>query len=252
MEISLLIIPAFIAGMLTFLAPCTLPMVPGYLAFISGTSLKEVSDPEGTGKARKRIFLNGLFYVIGFSAVFIVLGSVVGFAGSLIAPWRIWITRIGGAFVILFGLMMMGVLRIPFFMQERRVFNSSSGSNPGPLHSFLLGFSFAFGWTPCVGPVLGSILTLAAGRTTVFQGATLLSIFSLGLAVPFLAIAAGIGSSSRIVQKFSPYLNIVSFTGGLILIFLGILLATNNMALLVSYGYRLFDFINYDRLLDYL
>ncbi|MBI3335147.1 MAG: hypothetical protein HY001_01440 [Candidatus Portnoybacteria bacterium] len=191
MEYSL-IVPAFIAGMLTFLAPCTLPMVPGYLAFISGTSLNEVSDPQRAGKARKRIFLNGLFYVVGFSLVFIVLGGVVGFAGSLIAPWRIWITRIG------------------------------------------------------------SILTLAAARTTALGGALLLSVFSLGLAVPFLAIAGAIGSSSRIVQKMSPYLNIVSFIGGLILVSLGILLATNNMALLVSYGYQLFNFINYDKLLDYL
>lgn len=247
-----LIIPAFIAGILTFLAPCTLPLVPGYLGFISGVSTQDLQDPSKAKLARRKIFLNGVLYVLGFSLVFIILGSLFGLGGSALVQYRLWLSRIGGIFVIFFGLFMMGILKLPFLNVEKHV-TSVKALKPGnPVSSLIFGAAFAFGWTPCVGPILGSILTLAASTATIGQGAILLAIFSLGLAVPFLVIAAGIGSASKYLTKLSKYLNVISFVGGIFLVFLGILLLTNKFGVWIAYFYQWFNFINYDRLLDYL
>lgn len=251
MEYSL-IISSFIAGLLTFLAPCTLPLVPGYLGFISGTSLEDLKDPGKSKRARWKIFLNGVFFMVGFSAVFILLGTLAGFVGQALVPYRLWLARIGGIFVIIFGLFMLNVLKIPFLMSEKQLKAPGFFERGKSLNSFILGSAFAFGWTPCVGPILGSILLLASTTATALQGALMLSVFSLGLAIPFLLIALGIGHASQYLNKISQYLNAVSIIGGVFLIFLGVLLLTNNMVLLISWGYQLFRFINYDRLLDYL
>lgn len=252
MEFSL-IIPAFIAGVLTFLAPCTLPLVPGYLGFISGASLEDLTDPAKSKKARWRIFLNGFFFMLGFSAVFVILGTLVGFVGAtVLAPYRVWLGRIGGIFVIIFGLFMLNVLKIPFLTRERQLKIPALFERGKPANSFILGSAFAVGWTPCVGPILGSVLLLASTSTTALQGGLLLAVFSLGLAVPFLLIALGIGSAPRRIQNISKYLTVVSVVGGIFLIFLGILLVTGKIGLLISYGYQIFQFIHYDRLLDYL
>lgn len=251
MEYSL-IIPAFIAGLLTFLAPCTLPLVPAYLGFISGASVSELRDAGRARAVRRNVFLNGLAFVIGWSAVFILFGTLAGLAGAALVPYRLWLVRIGGAFVILFGLFMLGVLNIPFLARERQIRIPAIFSRGNPANSLILGTAFGAGWTPCVGPILGSILLLAGTSATAGQGALLLSVFSLGFAVPFLAIAAGISSASHLIERFSGSLRVISVIGGLFLIGLGILLLTNNMALLISSGYRLFRFIEYERLLDYL
>lgn len=251
MELSL-IIPAFIAGILTFLAPCTLPLVPGYLGFISGISAQDLQDPLKSKSARRKIFLNGFLFVVGFSFVFILLGSLFGLGGSALAQYRVWLSRIGGVFVILFGLFMIGVLRLPFLNVEKNISGIKALKPGNPTSSLIFGATFAFGWTPCVGPILGSILTLAAASATVGQGALLLSVFSLGLAVPFLIIAAGIGSASNYIAKLNKYLNLISIIGGLFLVFLGILLLTNKLGVWIAYFYQWFNFINYERLLDYL
>ena len=251
MDISL-IIPAFIAGILTFLAPCTLPLVPAYLGFISGVSTKDLQDPLVAKQAKQKIFLNGLFFILGFSAVFIVLGTVAGFFGQLLFGYRIWLSRIGGIFVILFGLFMLNVVKIPFLSREIQIKTPALFQKGNAKNSFILGATFGFGWTPCVGTILGSILTLAAASTTAFQGAFLLGVFSLGLAVPFLVIAAGFGSASAHIAKLGKFLNIISIIGGLFLIFLGILLLTNKLGIWIAYFYQWLNFINYDSLLDYL
>lgn len=241
-----LIIPAFIAGILTFLAPCTLPLVPGYLGFISGVSLEDLKDPGKARVARLKIFYNGLLYVIGFSLVFIVLGSLFGLGGAALVKYRIWLSRIGGLFVIFFGLYMLGILKLPTFRLAPQI-------TPGrPFSSFLFGATFAFGWTPCVGPILGSVLLLASTQATVGTGAFLLFVFSLGLAIPFLLIALGIGKAAGYLGKLARTLRIVEIIGGLFLIFLGALLVTDKFALWLGYAYRIFDFIDYDKLLDYL
>lgn len=251
MDLSL-VIPSFFAGLITFLAPCTLPLVPGYLGFISGVSSSELQDPAKAKKAKGKIFLNGIFYVIGFSAVFIILGSLLGLGGQALGQYRIWLSRVGGVFVIIFGLYMLGILKISFLSAEK-TFNPSKIVKPGnPLSSFLFGAAFAFGWTPCVGPVLGAILTLAASSATVFSGAFLLSIFSLGLAVPFLVIALFIGSASDYLIRASKYLKAISIIGGIFLILLGLLLITSKFSFWILYAYKFFDFINYQSILNYL
>lgn len=254
-EISSLIIPAFIAGILTFLAPCTLPLVPAYLGFISGASMEDLKDPQRSKQARLKIIVNAIFYLIGFSLVFIILGSLFGLGGAALAQYRVWLARIGGLFVIFFGLYMLGLFKLPFlnFLAGDRQPKFFKSLKPGtPVSSFAFGTAFATGWSPCVGPILGALLTLAATTTTVGQGALLLSVFSLGLAIPFLLIAVGIGSASNYINKVSKYLNVVSIIGGILLILLGILLFTNNFVLFTGEVYRIFNFINYDRLLDYL
>lgn len=252
MDLSL-IIPAFIAGILTFLAPCTLPLAPGYVAFISGASLPDLADPAKATKARWNIFLNGVFFMLGFSVVFISMGTLIGFVGAaFLVPYRLWLGRIGGAFVILFGLFMLNVLKIPFLMREKRLSAPALFKRGNPINSFILGTAFAFGWTPCVGPILGTVLFLASTSTTVLSGALLLAVFSAGLAVPFLLIAIGIGSASHSVKNISKYLPVISVIGGVFLIFLGVFLVTGSMGFFISTGYRIFQFIRYDRLLDYL
>lgn len=243
---------AFVAGVLSILTPCVLPIIPAYLGFISGVSLKDLEDPARSGTVRRKVFLNGLAFIVGFSVIFIILGTLVGFAGGLLAAYRVWFTRIGGVFVILFGLFMLNVIKLPFLARESKFEPPAIFERGRPVNSSILGAAFAFGWTPCIGPILGSVLFLAGSAATAAYGALLLAVYSAGLAVPFLAIALGIGSASRRLGAASRYLNIVSVIGGLFLIALGILLVTDNMILLVSYGYRALRFINYERLLDYL
>lgn len=250
-----LIIPAFIAGLLTFLAPCTLPLVPGYLGFISGVSAKDMKDPKNPAGLRKRVFKNGIMYVLGFTLVFMILGTLFSAAGSALVQYRIWLGRIGGLFVIFFGLYLMHIFNLPFFsaLDSEKRFNFAKKLTPGkPSSAFIFGMTFAFGWTPCVGPVLGTILALAASKTTIFQGGFLLFVFSLGLAIPFLAIALGIGHATEYIKKISKYLNIISIIGGIFLVIIGVLLVTDSFALWLSWFYDIFSFLNYEVLLDYL
>jgi cytochrome c-type biogenesis protein len=254
-----LVIPAFVAGVLTFLAPCTLPLLPAYLAFVSGVSpLNSPAGQEGRseeetgGALRKKVFFNSVFYVIGFSAVFIFFGTLAGFAGQALVPYRLWVSRAAGVLVMLFGLFMLNLLPLDFLKSERRGFLLRHVQRGKPFSSLLLGASFAFGWTPCVGPILGSVLLLASTSTTAVSGAILLGVFSLGLAVPFLIVGLTVGSAAAHLGLFARYAKAISTVGGIFLILLGYLLFTNQMSLLISYGYRIFGFIHYERLLDYL
>ena len=255
-ETIALIIPAFIAGIITFLAPCTLPLVPAYLGFISGTAASDLKDPEKAPGARRRIFLNGLFFMVGVTVVFVVFGTLAGLLGQALAPWRIWLTRIGGAFVIMFGLYMTGILKIGIFNSvfgvDRRIKLPFKVKKGNQLSSATLGASFAFGWTPCVGPILAVILTFAASSATVGTGTLLLIVFSAGLAIPFLLVALGIGWALKHLAKASRYLNWVSIVGGLFLILMGIFMVTDNFTLWIAVTYKALEFINYDALLDYL
>lgn len=254
MDLSL-IIPAFIAGLLTFLAPCTLPLVPGYLGFIGGVSANDLKDEKVAKKAKKKIFFNGLMYVTGFSLIFILLGSVFGAAGSVLGQYRVILSQVGGVFVIFFGLYLMHIFKLPAFnfLNRQHKFNIANKLAPGkPSSSFIFGMTFAFGWTPCVGPVLGSVLILASTSATAIQGAFLLLIFSTGLAVPFLLLALAIGHAGMYVKKLTKYLNIISIVGGLFLVFLGILLLTGNLVIWVGYFYEWFDFINAEALYNFL
>lgn len=264
MSITFLIIPSFIAGILTFLAPCTLPLIPGYLSFISGVTSK---DDKNSIRVRAKIFLNGLFYVIGFSAVFILLGSLFGLGGSVLLQYRFILVRLGGVFIILFGFFMLApaitaitkekinLLRLPIFsiLLKDRQPGFTKKLKPGkPLSSLIFGATFAVGWSPCIGPILGSVLTLAASSATLGQGSFLLFVFSLGLAVPFLLTALAIGWATEHLAKIGKYLNWVSAIGGAFLILLGLVMVTDNFALWTSLFYKYFNFINYESILQYL
>lgn len=246
------IVSAFIAGILTFLAPCTLPLVPAYLGFISGVSSKDLENPETAQRARRKIFLNGVFFILGFSLVFIAFGTLAGVIGQGLVPYRIWLTRIGGILVILFGLFMLGAFNISFLQTDKRIKMPSFIKVGKPTSSLAIGAAFAFGWTPCVGPILGSILLFTSIEGSALTGALLLTVFSAGLAVPFLLVALGFSHATQYIKKISRYLKWASMIGGVFLILLGILLLTNNFSLLVQYGFQIFGFLEYDALLDYL
>jgi cytochrome c-type biogenesis protein len=252
-----LIVPAFIAGLLTFLAPCTLPLVPAYLGFISGASAKDMQNPKLAAGIRWRVLLNGVFYVLGFSMVFIALGILFSVGGAVLAAFQEALVKIGGVLILFFGLYLIGLFdKVPVihqFLTTEKRFHLGTSLKPGTASSsFIFGATFALGWTPCVGPILGSILFLASSTATVWQGAFLLSIFSLGLAIPFLLIAWGVGHAAQTVRRLSVVLPYVSFVGGCLLILLGVLLLTEQLGIWLSWTYRVFEFFHYERLLDYL
>jgi len=247
-----LVIPAFIAGLITFLAPCTLPLVPVYLAIISGVSPEQLRDPEKSKHTCLKIFLNGLWFVIGFSAIFVILGTVAGALGQALAQYRELIVQIGGIFVIIFGLFMLQAVKIPILEKTARlrtpkIFKQGSGIN-----AFVVGAIFAFGWTPCIGPILGTILLLASLSSTVLQGTLLLVVFSIGLAIPFLIIAALASSAVHYVRRLLKYMPIISAIGGVFLIVLGVLLLIDKMELLIGWGYQLGNLFHYESLMNYL
>ncbi len=239
---------AFIAGILTFLAPCTLPLVPGYIAFISNISLKEVGQASPTVLVRKKILFHAACYVLGFSLVFMLFGAIVGFIGHSIGSYRIYLTKIGAILVIWFGLHMSGIIPISSysFLQKTVKWSLPKWMKPGSYkNSCLFGASFAVGWTPCIGPILGSILLLATTNGSYIHGMLLLSIFSLGLGIPFIILALMIGHAVSVVQAITPYMNIISVVSGVLLIGIGILFLTNNLGLWTAIIYQVIPFEKY-------
>jgi len=248
-----LVIPVFVAGILTFLAPCTLPLVPGYLGFISGVSMDDLKRGVVGKKEKRKVLINGLLYVLGFSIVFILLGTIFGVGGLALAKYRLIISRVGGVVIILFGLFMLHIPGIKLFSLFNADKRFHTRLQPGrPLSSLLFGATFAFGCSPCVGPILGTVLILSSSTATIFQGAFLLGVFSIGLGIPFLLIALGISRALVYTKKISRFLPIISTIGGIFLIFIGVLLLTDSLIVWNAFFYGLFDWIQYDRLLDFL
>jgi cytochrome c-type biogenesis protein len=224
-EVSLAV--AFTAGLLSFLSPCVLPLIPSYVGFLTGMSVEEIERRRGTA------FLHGLWFVGGFTLVFVLLGASASAVGGLLRDQQVWLGRIGGALVILFGLYLLGVLRPAFLMRERRI--ELARKPLGYFGSGVVGFTFGAAWTPCVGPILGAILTLAATREGVGSGVGLLVAYALGLAVPFLITALALDRFLGWFQRFRPYLVWVDRTAGALLIVLGLLLVTDRFTLLAGY-----------------
>ncbi len=253
MEYSLFF-PAFIAGILTFLAPCTLPLVPGFLAFISGTASDDLKNAETAKQVKKKIILNALLYVLGFSIVFMLMGSLLGMIGLTLAPFRDTITRVGGAFVVLFGIYLIGGTKMKAlaFLNAEKKFHPNTFLKPGrPGSSFVFGATFAFGWTPCIGPILASVLLLASTTGTALQGTVLLFVYTLGLAIPFMLVAVGTGHAAQRIKKINKYLPLISKIGGLFLIILGGFMLLNVVGFFYSTAYSLFEVFGYERLLDF-
>jgi len=233
-----LMLGAFVAGVLMFLAPCTLPIVPGYLAFIAGN--------------RQQVLRNALGFVVGFSIIFILLGAAAGLFGIIIGSWRFALGQIGGVIIILFGLTMLGVFNIPLLSRELHVRMPAFIKVGNPLSSAVLGALFALGWSPCIGPVLGTILFIASSSATALNGALLLALFSAGLAIPFMLTALLLSHTQKLFTRAGKASQVLSKVGGVFLVVLGVLMLFNAAGLLVVWGTGPLHFIGYDRLLNYL
>jgi cytochrome c-type biogenesis protein len=223
---------AFLAGLASFLSPCVFSLVPAYVGYLGGRA----AGDDNKVANRWVTFTHGIAFVLGFSVVFVIFGAAVSVAGVLLYNLRYWLAKIGGIVVIIFGLHMIGVLRIPLLEYDTRV-GTAPNQKWGYLSSALLGVFFSAGWSPCVGPVLGTILTLAINGGSVALGAKLLSAYSVGLAVPFLAAALGIGWVMTILRKYNKVMHCVEIAMGVVLVFVGVLLFAGVFELLARYGY---------------
>jgi len=223
---------AFLAGLASFLSPCVFSLVPAYVGYLGGRA----AGDDGKVADRWVTFTHGIAFVLGFSVVFVIFGAAVSVAGGLLYNLRYWLAKIGGIVVIILGLHMIGIFRIPFLEYDTRV-DKAPNQKWGYLSSALLGVFFSAGWSPCVSPVLGTILTLAINGGSVALGAKLLSAYSIGLAVPFLAAALGIGWVMTILRKYNKVLHYVEMAMGVVLVFVGVLLFAGVFELLARYGY---------------
>jgi cytochrome c-type biogenesis protein len=224
-EVSLAV--AFSAGLLSFLSPCVLPLIPSYVGFLTGMSVEEMQQRRGTA------LLHGLWFVGGFSLVFVLLGAAASALGTLLREYQHWLGRIGGVLLILFGLYLLGVIRPAFLMRERRI--ELARKPLGYFGSGVVGFTFGAAWTPCIGPILGGILTLAATQSGLARGMTLLAVYAVGLAIPFLITALLLDRFLVWFQRFRPYIVWVDRIAGGMLIVLGILLVTDSFTILAGY-----------------
>jgi cytochrome c-type biogenesis protein len=233
-ELEIGIAVAFAAGVLSFLSPCVLPLVPSYLSFVSGVGLEELEH--GDGDVRRTAFIHSLFFVLGFSLVFLALGASATIVGRLLREYQVWIARIGGAVIVLFGLYLLGLRPGMFLQRERRVHLRDKPL--GYLGSTLVGITFGAGWSPCIGPILGGILTFAATRQTMTEGLILLGFYSAGLAVPFLVSSLALSWFLATFDRFKRWIPWVERISGLLLIGVGLLLMSGRFTALAAWMTR--------------
>ena len=227
---------AFVAGLISFLSPCVLPLVPGYVSLISGVGVEQLKLKEG--ELFRKVMLNSGAFIIGFSIVFITLGAISTEVGQVLAQYKSLLARIAGVVIILFGLHLTGVFQIKALLADTRLHGLKGSSSAWG--AFVIGFAFAFGWTPCVGPILAVVLGFAAAQDTVWKGIFLLAIYSAGLAVPFLLTSLGIERFLKFYNRFKFHMHAVEVASGVLLIALGILLVMGRFALISGY----FSFLN--------
>jgi len=230
------LLAAFGAGILSFISPCVLPLVPGYLSFVSGVTLEDMRG-EGAGPVetpvRSRVFLTALAFVIGFSIVFVTLGASASAIGQFVFERLTLLGKIAGVVLILFGLHTMGVLRIGMLYKEKRV--QTNKRPAGPLGALIVGVAFAFGWTPCIGPILGAILAVAATGDSVGEGVRLLSAYSFGLGIPFLAAALAVNGFFSAFSKIRRYFHAIEVTSGVLLVIVGVLIFTDQFTIIAQW-----------------
>jgi cytochrome c-type biogenesis protein len=224
---------AFAAGLLSFISPCVLPLVPGYISMISGMSLEQLRQQSESGGAAKAVMFNMLAFILGFSMIFIGLGAGAGLIGGALLTKLPIITKIAAVVIIIFGLHVTGIFKINLLYREARIHSHSKPR--GLIGAFVMGFAFAFGWTPCIGPILAAILAIAANKGTVSQGIMLLTVYSLGLGVPFFLTGLGTNMFLRFYQNFKKYFHAVEVASGVLLIAIGVLIFTNNLGLIGRY-----------------
>jgi len=218
---------AALAGGISFLSPCVLPLVPPYLCFIAGTSLEDMTSEQPAPRVTARVMLAALLFVLGFTTVFVALGATASLFGQMVREHLTLLSQIAGVVIIIMGLHFLGVFRLAFLNREARYHHDQRPA--GLVGAYVVGLAFAFGWTPCIGPVLATILSLAATEENVSQGALLLAIYSLGLGVPFLAAAAGTRAFLGFMQRFRRHLGLVEKIMGGLLVLAGIMFLTGTM-----------------------
>ncbi len=223
---------SFLAGLASFLSPCVLPLVPGYIAIVSGTSVEELKAG-GDQKLLGRTLFHSALFIVGFSLVFISLGATATWLGKVLLQKLTLLYRVAGLVIILFGLHMVGLLKIGLLYRDARFHQTARPASSAG--SLLMGLAFAFGWTPCIGPILAAILTIAATKDRVAEGISLLAVYSLGLAVPFLITSLGVNRFLRFYQRFRTRLHQLEVAAGLVLIVLGVLIASNQFTRLAGY-----------------
>ncbi len=228
-KVSLL--TAFGAGLISFISPCVLPLVPGYISFVSGVSLETMKGEARAKGSMTKIALNCLLFILGFSVVFISLGASATYVGQFLNEKLILFSKIAGVVVIIFGLHVMGVFRIPFLQYEKRFHAQTKPL--GWFGSFLVGLAFAFGWTPCIGPILGAILAFASTQETVKEGVYLLTAYSLGLGLPFFATGIAMNTFLGLSRGIKSHFRKIEIVSGILLVLVGVLILTNSLQRLV-------------------
>jgi len=227
------LLAAFAAGFLSFVSPCVLPLIPGYISFVSGVSLEEMKGDAPPSTSRLQVFLTSLAFVIGFSIVFVLLGASATAIGKLMFAKLPLLSKIAGGILIVFGLHTMGVFRLSFLEAEKRV--HSQRKPAGPLGAMLVGVAFAFGWTPCIGPILGGILAIAGSKNSVGEGITLLAVYSLGLGIPFLLTSLAINQFFGAAKRIRRYYHAIELVSGALLIVIGVLIITGQLTIITRY-----------------
>lgn len=224
-------IAAFIAGLVSFLSPCVLPLVPGYVSLISGASVEELQKRDR--KLFNTVMLHSIMFILGFTVVFVTLGALATGIGQVTHEYKSILTRVAGVLIIVFGLHLTGLFKIKWLYADKRLHTVGTGKSP--IGAFLVGFAFAFGWTPCIGPILATILAFAASTNTVSKGILLLWVYSLGLAVPFLLTSLGVDRFLAFYSRFRRHLHTVEVISGVLLIAIGLLILTRHFTVLASY-----------------
>lgn len=228
---------AFGAGLISFFAPCIIPLLPAYVGYVTGVSVKDL-EKKGYAAFRRKMVLTSLMYILGFSLVFVLLGSAAASIGVVFRRWGLFIQRVGGLVVLILGLEFAGILHIPFLGKQKKFQLPVWTERFGYARAFFIGLVFATSWTPCVGAVLGAILALAATSATVSTGALLLFVYSLGISLPFLLVSLTLSSAPKYLKWMNRYIGAVSKVAGWLLVVLGVLLFTNTYKYLNSF---LFD-----------
>lgn len=236
-EISVLI--AFVAGFLSFISPCVLPLVPSYLTYITGVSFKELALEEKKGRVRWVTISHSLLFIAGFSMIFILMGASASYLGRLLAQYQYWLTKAGGILIIILGIQFTGIINIRFLQMERRI---ELRKRPlGYIGSFLVGVVFAGGWTPCVGPILSTILLYASRSQDFTTGILLLTVYSLGLGVPFFLSSLAFNSFLSTFERIRRFMRVITIVSGFFLILVGILFLTDMFTTITTYLHILGD-----------
>ncbi|WP_342595540.1 cytochrome c biogenesis protein CcdA [Salinicola lusitanus] len=237
------LLTAFLAGLISFVSPCVLPLVPGYLSFVAGRSLGQIQ--QASRRERLRVITQSLWFVLGFSTIFLILGASATAIGRFLLIYRQEANLIGGVIVILFGIFMTGIFTMPWLQREWRFIGKLKDEGDGPSAAYLLGVAFAFGWTPCIGPILGAILTVSASTANVSSGLALLAVYSLGLGIPFLLTAISLDrflQHQKLLRRWGRPMHIVA---GLIMVGMGVLMVTGQLTALSYWLLAAFPVLGY-------